>query len=536
MQVSAGMWGLLMLAGVLGTALDTAPGAALRPAQPAMRQNGTAAPRSDQVKKPKQQPGTGDQGKTDPELQAMVDGAAAAPPEIGADILIRLAESRRVANRSMKVEFLSKAFELAATAEQPVKRAAMSGGMGDVPTALLSRAYRLNMDKLSLQSRVVNDLLPLDALKARERFEEIQFPSLSPVGCEERLTYDVELFYETLGRVARRGFTTKDKLKGRQIALLTPFVGTLQSHAQAKPAAELLVSARLSASDLGQLANLFAGALAQLRGDERSFAATAMGTGGDGITGSVANLVTTLGAKEISSVALLRGLRQYLVTNFGEVRCDSWRGDNDPLPDAVKYFNQQFRRELQLAQIAPITGDELRKARIIPRVPPAVYWQSPESKRLVTEMRRLRFGDGESRLTDPDKTTPAWSSQLTDFVTELEAWQPDNEPQANVFHQKSILYAGLIDLMPAGPERSKVIESYVAFLEQNSAQTPSRIEWLVHADDLLSGKRAGDDREEVIQAFVNSGDPTLSLYGRVERWEQRHPGTALEQGATPPRR
>jgi hypothetical protein len=517
MRVSTGTSGLL-LALLLGTAIG---------------QNRAPAPPPDQAKKPKPQAGTGNQGKTDPELQAMVDGAAAAAPEVGADVLIRLAESRKVASRATKIEFLSKAFDLAATAEQPVKRLAMFGG--DTPSALLSRAYRLNMDKLSLQSRAVNDLLPLDAAKARELFEEIQFPALSPVGCEERLTYDLDLFYETLGKVARLGFTAKDKLKGRQIALLTPFVGTLQSHAQAKPAAELLVGARLSASDLGQLANAFAGALAQLRGDERSFAATAMGPGGNGISGSVAMLVTTLEAKEISSITLLRALRQYLVSNFGEVRCaETLRGqaDNSSLPEAVKYFNQQFRRYLQTAQIAAITEDELKKARIIPRVPPAVYWQSPESKRLATEMRRLRFGDGESRLTDADRTTSAWSSRLTDFVTELEAWQPDNEPAANVFHQKSILYEGLIDLMPSGPEKSKVLQSFVEFLEQNSVQTPTRIEWLVHADDLLSGKRAADDREEVIQAFVSSGDPTLGIYGRLERWEPRNAGAEPEAAAT----
>jgi len=523
MRVSTGTSGLL-LALLLGTAIG---------------QNQAPATPPGPVKKLKQQPREGNQSKSDPELQAMVEGAAAAPSEVGADVLIRLAESRKIANRATKVDFLSKAFDLAATAEQPVKRTAMFGGMGDMPSALLSRAYRMNMDKLSLQSRVVNDLLPLDATKARELFEEIQFPALSPVGCEERLTYDLGFFYETLGKVARRGFTAKDKLKGRQIALLTPFVSPLQSHAQVKPAAELLVSARLPASDLGQLANLFAGSLAQLRGDERSFAATAMGPGGNEISGSVANLVTILEAKEISSITLLRALRQYLVSNFGEVRCaEALRGqaDNNSLPEAVKYFNQQLRRYLQIGQIAAITEDELKKARIIPRVPTTVYWQSPESKRLATDMRRLRFGDDESRLTDADRTTSAWSSRLTDFVTELEAWHPDNEPAANVFHQKSILYEGLIDLMPSGPEKSKVLQSFVEFLEQNSVQTPTRIEWLVHADDLLSGKRAADDREEVIQAFLNSGDPTLSLYGRVERWEPRNAGTGNEPAATQLRR
>lgn len=518
-EVSAGKSGVLMLALLVGAA-----GA----------QNQTPAALPEQSNKSKQQSGTANQGKPDPELQTILDGATAAPPEFGADILIRVAESKKVVNRAAKIDLLSKAFDLSAMAEQPVKRAGVAGGFGDAPSRLLARAYRLNLDKLSLQSRVVNDMLPLDAAKARARFEEIQFPSLSPVGCEERLTYDVGLFYEALGKVARLGFTAADKRKGRRIALLTPFIGTLQSHAQAKPAAEVLVNADLSTSDLGQLANVFAGALSQLRGDERSFAATAMGQGGSSVSGSVVSLITALEAKEISSVAVLRALRQYLVSNFGEVRCTAvlpGQADRNPLPPAVGYFNQQFRQQLQIAQIAPIAAEELKNAHVDPGAPPKGYWQSPESKRLAADMRTLRFGDGDDRLSAAEKAAPAWSGQLTDFLTELDAWQPDDEPAVNVFHQKSILYEGLADVVPRGAQRSQVIEAFVRFLQQNSGQVPNRMEWLVHAEDLLSGRIASDDREEVIQAFLNSGDPTLNLYARLERWEPRN--SEKSQGSPP---
>jgi hypothetical protein len=521
MQVPAGLSRLFVLGLLLGAAIG---------------QNATSAPLPDQVKKSKPPSGTGDRRKSDPEIQAILEGAAAAPAEFGADVMIRLAESSKAANRATKVDLLSKAFDLAAAAGQPVKRAVVPGGMVNMPSALLTRAYRLNMDKLSLQSRVVSDMLPLDAAKARELFEEIQLPALSPVGCEERLTYDLELFYQALAKVVGNGFTAKDKLKGRHIALLAPFVGTLQSHAQARPVAELLVNAHLSPSDLGQLTNAFAGALAQLRGDEGSFAATAMGPGGISVSGAVADLVAALEEKDVSSVGLLRAVRQYLVSNFGDVRCGGMRGqaDNNSLPQAVKYFNQQFWRQLQLAQIPAITVDELKGARIVPGAPPIrAYWQSPEGKRLAADMRNLRVGDGEDRVTAAEKASPAWSSKLTEFLTELEAWQPDDEPAVDVFHQKSILYEGLIDLVPTGPVRSQVIDSFVELLEENSAQVPNRMEWFVHADDLLSGKRGADDREEVIQAFLNSGDPTLSLYARLERWEPRPTGTGKSEGAPP---
>jgi hypothetical protein len=509
-QVSAGVSRVLVLVLLLGVAFGQSQAPAQAPAQ---------------VQKPKPASKPGSQ-KTDPELQALLEGAATAPPEFGADVMIRLAESNKMPDSAAKIKFLMKAFDLAAAAEQPVKRAGVAGDMIDLRTMLVARAYRLNLDKLSLQSRAVTDLLPLNAAKARELFEQIQFPALAPVGCGERFSYDLDLFYQALAKVASTAFTAKEKEKGRPIGLLAPFVSTLQSHAQVKPVAELLVNAKLSASDIGQLANTFAASLAQLRGDERSFAA-AMGPGGANVSGAMSSLIAALEEKEVSSVALLRAYRQYLVSNFGDAHCASMRGQMnrdiaaDPLPQAVQSFNQQFRRELQTAQIPPITVDDLKNARIIAPAPPAPYWQSPESKHLQAEMRKLRYGNGDDSSTGGDKPAPAPASQVTDFLTQLEAWQPDNEPAVDVFHQKSTLYENLLDLVSTGPQRSQVIDSFVQLLQQNSGQLPSRIEWFLPADDLLSGKRAGDAREEVIQAFLNSGDPILGLYARLERWEPR---------------
>jgi hypothetical protein len=74
----------------------------------------------------------------------------------------------------------------------------------------------------------------------------------------------------------------------------------------------------------------------------------------------------------------------------------------------------------------------------------------------------------------------------------------------------------LIALIPNGPERSKVIDSFVEFLEQNSEQTRTRVEWLLMVNRLLSGAAAADDRKEVMQAFLNSRDSALSVYAHLE--------------------
>jgi hypothetical protein len=112
---------------------------------------------------------------------------------------------------------------------------------------------------------------------------------------------------------------------------------------------------------------------------------------------------------------------------------------------------------------------------------------------------------------------------LTDFLTKLESWRSDSEPADDFFHQKSVLYQGLIELIPVSePERLKVINSYVEFLGQNYFQRKSRSEWFLHVADLLSRFSPATHNQEtmeIVHAFLTSSDPTLNLYGRVAQWE-----------------
>src|SRR2546430_2370278 len=114
--------------------------------------------------------------------------------------------------------------------------------------------------------------------------------------------------------------------------------------------------------------------------------------------------------------------------------------------------------------------------------------------------------------------------------SKLESWEPtDSEETEDFFHEKCVLYVGLVDLIPPGTEQSKVIRSYVTFLELNSFEGTNRIEWFWHVGDLLerlSAERENKGRTQVLEAFRNSRDPTLNLYARVETW--------LSQAAAPP--
>jgi hypothetical protein len=458
------------------------------------------------VKTPSKQQAKPKAAPPDPETQAIVDAAFSVPPEFGADVLIQLAASPRVRDPGLKSELLEKAFDLAGEVREPVKLNAVTRQV-DSRSGSLGRAYSMELDQLSLKARVIQAMLILNPLKARALAERIQLPKLQPLDCSSPLVYDLHLFYATIAQVARQSFTPEEKRKGAQVTFLMPYVTSFQSHAQVAPVANMLQAPGLSSMDMEQLSNLFAGALAQLGGDPRSFAASADSTR------AIRNL---LSARGVQVAAILTALRGYLVSNYSGERCGEIA---DPvMPNAVTFFNEHYATLLLGYQLSSIDQNEIANFRAGPSAAIVPYWQSGEAEQLLQEVRRLRFGDGDRVLTVSDKTTSEWTTKEVDFLSHLEAWEPGSESsEADFFDEKSILYQGLINLLPAESERSKVLARYANFLEQTSAQNIDPIEWFYPVHLLFVRCGEAHDCPQVIDALVNSRNPGLNLYGKFER-------------------
>src|ERR1700737_2013593 len=123
--------------------------------------------------------------------QSIVELAYSSPPEISSDALLRVVESGKVADRKTKRDLAEQAFRLAGSAKFPVRMRGVPGSIVDTRSGYLSKAYDLKLDALSLESRAVHDLLSIDAAKARELFQEIARPTLTPLTCDDALVYDV---------------------------------------------------------------------------------------------------------------------------------------------------------------------------------------------------------------------------------------------------------------------------------------------------------------------------------------------------------
>jgi hypothetical protein len=480
---------------------------------------GVGLPSSQQVDTHKTTPPS--QGpRRDVELKSILDLAAGSPPEFGTDALLRVVESPKVTDRSLKIELLEKAFFLAESVQHPVKLAGIPGSLVDTRSGYLAMAFRLNLDKLSLQSRVVLDLMQLDRVRAVKLFEQIRVPTLRSLACEESLVYDPTSYYQALAHVVTSGSKANDESERTNAVFLRSAVTELSSHAQVSHVAKALTTLNLPSAELEEMASLFAGSLENLQGDERSFAVLA--TQYDAL-GALARLVSKLGADGLPSANVLQAARQYVISNLRNSPCrDGSQDERTLLPRAAQDFNDLFGAALAPAKLSPISRDEVQPDHLGAAPSNHPFWQSSPAKELLVSIKKLRFGTGGTPLSVSERETLEWNTQLSDFLTELESWTPtDSEDMEDAFHEKCVLYIGLIDLIPPGQEQSKVIRRYVTFLEVNSFEGTNRIEWLWHVEDLLQRVSAGKEdkgKTVVLEAFRNSRDPTLNLYARLEIW------------------
>jgi hypothetical protein len=63
---------------------------------------------------------------------------------------------------------------------------------------------------------------------------------------------------------------------------------------------------------------------------------------------------------------------------------------------------------------------------------------------------------------------------------------------------------------------------FVKFLEQNSYQQVSKVDWFLYTRRLIDISTQPAERSDVINALTSSGDPVLNLYGRLESWKSKH--------------
>jgi len=396
--------------------------------------------------------------------------AVGAPPELAADALLRMVESGKLADRNARLALVEQAFQLASAAKFSVRMEGLSGTTTDTASGSLSQAYKLKLDALSLQSRAVRDMLPLDPSKARDLFGQMAKPTLAPLTCDDALVYEPSEFYQALSAVVNGAFTPNEKAKEEHVNLLLEALGQVTSPSQLAPLADAIQAASVTAIQHQVLWARFNGLLENMQPDNRSFPASL----------PALSVLSTPGVQ-----ASFEKFRQ---KNHG---CET---------DA-----------------APSPNSQAAKKPATPKLD--LYWQSPNAQQLLQAGQKLRYASSTQLLSDADRASAGWQQQLADYLNLIAGWTQDQEEsEADYYHEKCVVYTGLLDLVAAGPQQDKLLADYVDFISNSGLYQQSPAEWFVEPHTLLDRSQTDPARHsKVLEAYQNSGNPVLTLEVALEK-------------------
>lgn len=468
--------------------------------------------------------------RADREVEMLALDAQSAPPEFTADLLIRIVESGRVTDPSYKRRLLEDAFRRAGDAQQPVRRAYV-GGEVDTRSGYLSYAFDLRLDALSLRCRAIKAMLTLDRRRARELFAEMPDLRLPPLGCDDALVYDVSSFYETLVQVAAGAFSREERKQGEHIRFAAPYLERIDSPSQVGPAAKAILALDPAPPQLAMLAHDFSKALGRIPDDDRSF--TYAMTRDSSFAKGLLEVVEACNRRNVQTREVLGEARSYIVRSLGNSRCS----DNVPQAAPGTQFGYVSDINKSLNFDPPISADEAKPAEIKTAAKQTSYWKTPEARDLLLRVRKLRFGSGTKPLSDAEKRSTEWQSALTGFIDALHEWDGSREKsQVDYFHQKSVLYRALLELVPDRARREEVLNEYAGFLSDSYAAVDSRIEWLLHAKFLIAQVRAGSGsgRPVAFEQLSGFSNRNLWLYAKADATLSAGLSPAATQQKQPP--
>ena len=446
----------------------------------------------------------GDRPSRDARIQALVDATDLVAPEIAADALIRLSTSSRITDRSWRRELLDEAFIRAYGAVDQYRRWAPPASVppdSRQGAQLLADATSLN--RLSLQVRAVQLMASADPVRARELFEWIDL-RLPRSACDDPLVASADDYYTALSVLARTAF---GKDRDEALRFLQVYLWNAHLPNEMPAVARALQRFRPTAFEATYLEGVFHNILAAGSIDPRGFSVADLD-----IVTQIADLQKAFRDIGVLNFFLLDSLRDYLIAHLKGPRCsDSVTESMTPAS-----FNAARGRLGATKFVDPIDPASVRPSKMlaIARIDP--YWQTPESWRLHEAVLEVR-GRGLNPLPIRIRQTQEWREQAERLLTEIDQWTGRREPsERDYFYQKSMLFGGLIELMPPSTVRARALREFVDFLRLSDDTRERRPLWFAFMNRLLELAR-GADRQEILDALEASHHPVLSLYARLER-------------------
>ncbi len=446
--------------------------------------------------------------------------AHGAPGEFAADALLRVAALDSL-EAPRRIQLIEEAFQRAAEAQQPFKRRNAMRGISS-NGGFQQRAFAQDLDALSLRTRAVEEMLPLDAAKARRLFLQIPPLNVPAVMCEDVLIVDVSTYYQTLTEIARRAFTAKELANGAAYQLVQQRLALISSPAEVEPAIRAAADSGLDDVQFGGAASAVTAAFKRIAGDDRSFTYYLPDTGA-----AVEFLAQEMGRRQLSSAPLAEAYRAYLVANFSAARCaddDAMEGGSVSTTGnaldarsvtAIRFFNGNLRNQLPAIETAEATPSSKSGAAVGQR-----SCQSSDCASIARMYTALVFDANGTAKPSKERESMEWQERFSDVLAALRDWQDGGgsaQEAAQQFREKCTFYTELASLTPDSHLQETTLRALLDYLQRSRDHAYARIEWLLPVN-MLIGRMALDPHGlgRLGEDFVRSTDPVIAMYAQLE--------------------
>lgn len=470
------------------------------------------------------------------QIQQIIDDVPSAPPELGADILLKLVERSEITDANLKRQILDDAWDLAPNARYETEISDPVGSMVESdPGSLISSLPGLTT--AAIQSRIITQVAQMDARASRDLFLKMKSPEPESPSCSASKYSSHTSYFKALG-IALGTFSDEEVQRGEKTRFLKVAMRSLTNQTDLQQSLSLITEGSFPDKDTTELLDLWSETLSNSHFNDRQFFIISW------LFKMTLRAAESEQAKGHSPENLLRALRSFFVRHAGAVRCEdgSWRpfplGPDVPATnneeDARLMFNSKVS-ELGLS-IPPIRPEEIKPAGFAGKAEVTNYLSvDPTDKvwQIMIAGKHLRFGTPEQAalnqknsgsrnvaawLTLEQRSTPAWNTEALQHLTQLETWTRElGREDREVFVLKAEFYSGLLELTPEGKLHDTVMKSYVNFMVHSPMKLESPPEWAWWGIQKLIRSSIVADKHKWLDEIEDAGDTTISLYTRMAR-------------------
>ena len=447
-------------------------------------------------------------------VRELTEASSALPAPLGADALIRIAAKVGPHCPPVAQDLLKRAFDKADSVKPEMSFSIAIMHSTDSRIAFIGNGYSLQMDKLSLQSRAVLQMAPMNASEAIRLFQSIPPPGSPVANCSSAFVADVSIYYKALTKVLEllRARKPRDDAEAQlPYSLLEQTITATTSPAQLSPLAEAIAGANIDSANLSSILNLLSTQITNFPVDDRSLNS---GNYWDWIV----ELSDLAWKHKISRFGLVQAYRDYLDRSVHGPHCADNLKDSGSLAAVCKSMNNDLAT--LTPGISPISVPD--SAPVIDARPdPGEYWQSPKGKLLLMDAKHLNFDDDWKPFGDGDRKTPEWRDRVQRMLDDMEDWyESDEQDPADYYHERCILVFRLLSQLPPGPLYDRVLMLWINTLGGSSLQWDSPAEWYYGVKEFLEPGNKGPIPLARISALKQLSNPNLHAIGVLEEFLQ----------------